>query len=63
MDERRLLSVKEVARVLGVSQVTVRRRISTGEIPAVRLGGPGKALRVHPDELAAWIDADPDEVP
>jgi excisionase family DNA binding protein len=59
MDEHRLLTVREVARALGVSEVTVRRRIETGELPARQLGGPGTSIRVDAGELQAWLDADP----
>lgn len=37
-----LLAIGEVARLLGVSKITVRRKVSTGELPCIRLtrGGP-----------------------
>jgi excisionase family DNA binding protein len=44
---RRLLSVKETASRLGVSQESVRRRIRDGSIPAVKLGsGPKAPFRI-----------------
>jgi excisionase family DNA binding protein len=36
-DKRRLLSLKDAAIELGVSTATMRRLISTGRLPAVRL--------------------------
>jgi len=37
-----LLGIAEVARLLSVSKITVRRKVSTGELPCIRLtkGGP-----------------------
>ncbi len=39
---RALVDIAEVARLLAVSKVTVRRKVSNGELPCVRLtkGGP-----------------------
>jgi excisionase family DNA binding protein len=58
---RPLLSVRQVAEWLGVSEKQVYRLIYRGEIPAVRLGGRGSALRVDPDELEAWLYGQPQE--
>jgi excisionase family DNA binding protein len=57
-DERRepvsrLLLIDQVAEGLGVSTRTVRRLIAKGELVACRLG---RLVRVHPDDLAAYID-------
>jgi excisionase family DNA binding protein len=53
---RRLLSVKETASRLGVSQESVRRRIRDGSIPAVKLGsGPKAPFRIDEAELEAWL--------
>ena len=37
-----LLAIGEVARLLGVSKITIRRKVSSGELPCIRLtkGGP-----------------------
>jgi excisionase family DNA binding protein len=37
-----LLGIAEVARLLAVSKITVRRKVSAGDLPCVRLtkGGP-----------------------
>jgi excisionase family DNA binding protein len=61
MDEHRLLTVREVASALGVSEVTVRRRIDAGELGALQLGGKGTALRVPASELAQFVFGEPDE--
>jgi excisionase family DNA binding protein len=55
MDEVRLLTVKEAAHKLRVSPLTIRRRISAGELEALQLGGPGKPIRIPPQALAALL--------
>jgi len=54
-----LLTVPEVARRLRVSRQSVYRRIASGELPAVQLGGPGTPLRVDERELEAWVYGTP----
>ena len=49
----RLLLTDQVAMDLGVSKRTVRRLIARRELVACRLG---RSVRVHPDDLAAYID-------
>ncbi len=51
-----LVPVREAAQALGVSEITIRRRISEGLIPTVRIG---RSVRV---DLAALRAPDPDEV-
>jgi len=51
------LSIAEVALMLGVSPATVRRKIEAGDLPAVRLGGPGFAVRIPRAGLEAWLAA------
>jgi excisionase family DNA binding protein len=46
------LSLDQVAAQLGVSKRTVRRLISSGELPAVRVG-TSSIIRVDADDLAA----------
>ena len=60
MSEHRLLTVREVASALGVSEITVRRRIDAGELPAVQLENE-QALRVPASELEQFVFGDPDE--
>jgi len=49
----RLLLIDEVAEGLGVSVKTVRRLITKRELTACHFG---RLVRVHPDDLAAYID-------
>jgi excisionase family DNA binding protein len=49
----KLLRIHQVAEGLDVSARTVRRLIAKGELVACRLG---RSVRVHPDDLAAYID-------
>lgn len=49
-----LLSVNEAALELGVSPVTIRRRIASGELAAVRIGTRG-AVRIPSAALALLI--------
>ena len=49
----KLLRVPQVAEGLDVSTRTVRRLIASGELAACRLR---RSVRVHPDDLAAYID-------
>jgi excisionase family DNA binding protein len=49
------LTVAEVAHELHCSEPTVRRRIRSGQLPAVQLGHAGTAVRVRRDELEAWL--------
>jgi excisionase family DNA binding protein len=53
-----LLTVREVADRLKLSEKSVRRRIASGELPAVRLGGRGTKLRVDERELDQYVYGD-----
>lgn len=53
--ERPLLSIRDVAARLSVSEKTVRRLIASGELPALKVGG---RLRVDDGELRAWLYAE-----
>jgi excisionase family DNA binding protein len=59
--QREYLTVAEVAAELACSEPTVRRRIRAGEIPAVRLGGPGSGVRIPRAGLEAWLWSTPNE--
>lgn len=48
-----LLSVADVARITGLSAYTIRQAVAAGELTASRLRN---RIKVHPDDLAAWID-------
>ena len=47
-----LLSYKDAARLLGVSQRKVARYVTDGEIPAIDLDG---SVRIHPATLDAFV--------
>jgi excisionase family DNA binding protein len=50
------LTVADVAEKLAISELTVRRRIASGEIPAVRLSRHRRgAVRIPEDGLDAWL--------
>ena len=50
---RRLLTIVEVADLLGVAVRHVRRLVHERRIPFIKWG---HLLRFDPDEIAAWID-------
>ena len=50
--DSRLLTVKDVAEMCGVSLKTVRRWIASGELHVYRLG---RQLRVSPADLATFL--------
>ncbi len=51
------LTIKQTCELLQLSEVTVRRKIRDGTIPAVRLTREGRgALRVPEHELRARLD-------
>lgn len=52
-DDERLLKVKDVARILGISEQTVRKWISDGKLEAHRIGG--RSLRVSRRELTEYF--------
>ena len=56
------LTVSEVARRLRVHEATIYRRVSAGEIPALRLGEHGP-LRIPADEFEAWLHGRPARAP
>jgi excisionase family DNA binding protein len=55
VEKPRWLTVNETARRLDLHEITVRRKIRAGEIPALQLGGPGCALRVMEADLRSWL--------
>ncbi len=60
IQEKQILSVGDVARLLGVSAATVRRMAVEGRIPHRRIGE--KILRFHAESIDAWLrDSDAPE--
>lgn len=53
----RLLNMREVAKVLGISESGARRRVAEGYIPAQLEGG---RLKVQASRLRAYIESLPD---
>jgi excisionase family DNA binding protein len=53
------LTVREAASACRCSTPTIRRRVRSGELPAVQLGGPGSALRIPRAALNTWLWAEP----
>ncbi len=47
--------VKDAAQILDCSEKTVRRRIADGSIPAYRMPGRSKAIRIRLDDLEASL--------
>ena len=50
---RRLLTIKEVTELLGVTERHIRRLVNERRIPYVKWG---HLLPFDPDEIAAWLD-------
>jgi excisionase family DNA binding protein len=53
----RLLSAKEVARILGVSPKRVRKLVADGDLMSVRLGGEGQH-RFRPQDVERLINGE-----
>lgn len=51
LDERRYLTLEELARVSGLSKVTLRRHWRAGKIPGHQPGGKGSRVLFPPDAL------------
>jgi excisionase family DNA binding protein len=52
----RLLTVRDVAGRLQISEKSVRRRIGSSQLPAVQLGAPGMPLRINERDLDAYLE-------
>ena len=53
LETLRLLTVPQVAELLGVSSKTVKRLIYSGQLESVKVG---VLVRIAPEDLAAYID-------
>jgi excisionase family DNA binding protein len=61
-ENERLLTVRETAARLGQGESTIRRKIRSGELLAVKFGHGARApVRVPADYLDAWLYAEPIE--
>ena len=47
-----LLSVEELAKYLQLNEQTIYRKVDSGEIPSVRLGG---AIRFRQEDIDKWL--------
>jgi excisionase family DNA binding protein len=52
---QRLMTINDVAELLGVSRRTVERWITDGRLPAIQLGGRRAPVRVDAAELRQWL--------
>jgi len=52
----RLMRPNDVAVVLGVSKRTVYSIIARGDLPACRIGLGAGTIRIHPDDLASYLE-------
>ena len=59
----RWLSVAEVAELVGVSERTVRRALSSGALIGDRAGGAGSRWHIRPEAITAWLEPQPTAPP
>jgi excisionase family DNA binding protein len=59
LENRLLLKVCEVARLLGLGETKTWGMVSSGEIPSIKVGG---SRRVPVDQLKAWVETKGKEV-
>ena len=57
VDSSHLLTVQETAALLRQSERSIRRKIHTGRIQAIRLGDGFGPLRIPREQLEEWLDA------
>jgi excisionase family DNA binding protein len=51
----RLLRPHEVAQMLGVSRRTIYALVQAGQLTACRIGVGAGTIRIHPDDLTAYV--------
>jgi len=56
-DEKRWMTVEQIAELLQVNSETVRRWIRSGDLPVLDLGGPKTGYRIKRDDLDVFIAA------
>jgi excisionase family DNA binding protein len=55
------LTIEETAAHLRCSPLTIRRRIQSGELPAVKLGSSRNAgIRIEREALDRWLHSSPE---
>jgi excisionase family DNA binding protein len=50
-----LLAISDVAKLLNVSKITIRRKVAAGELPVIRLS-PGGPLRFSMADLEKFVE-------
>jgi excisionase family DNA binding protein len=53
LEDDRLLTAKELARILGVDSTTIQNWVRTGQIPSVKLGT--RTRRFRRSEVENWL--------
>jgi excisionase family DNA binding protein len=56
-----LISIREAARIAGVSYQTVWRLVGRGEVEAVRVGNGHGPLRIPRHEFLTWLYGEPEQ--
>jgi excisionase family DNA binding protein len=55
-----LLTVKEAAQLLRLTEWSVRAKVTSGQLPALRLGdGPRAPIRISARALDDWLSREP----
>lgn len=57
MTGNELLTGPEVARILKIGRTSAFELMASGRLPVVRVTPGGRGIRVHRDDLQAWVDA------
>jgi len=52
----KLWTVKEISRLIGVNEITVRRAMKAGKLESRKIGG---SCRIRHDWLVRWLGFDP----
>jgi excisionase family DNA binding protein len=55
LKEQPLMTVRELADYLSITESTVYKMVNRQEIPSVRLGQNGRTLRFRREEIEAWL--------
>ncbi len=55
-EPKKLLTMKDVMRILGIGKPAAYKLVWTGELPVVKFAGKGQVrYRVRPESLDKWI--------